>query len=51
MTQLDRSQLDENSCLIPTIKGGVQTFQDITNAYKVLQPYWRNYMGGFNEIS
>ena len=28
MTQLDRIQLDENGGLIPTLKGGVQAFQD-----------------------
>lgn len=43
--ELDRIQLDKNGGLIPTLKGGVQTFQDITDAYRVLQPYWRNYMG------
>ena len=31
MTQLDRIQLDENGGLIPTLKGGVQAFQDITD--------------------
>lgn len=31
MTQLDRIQLDENGGLIPTLKGGVQAFQDIAD--------------------
>ena len=31
MTQLDRIQLDENGGLIPTLKGGVQAFQDVVD--------------------